>query len=211
MNHEFWHNKWEQNQIGFHLPQGHPWLENYWPCADIKAQKILVPLCGKTQDMFWFAQEGASVTGVELSPIACEQFFEENKLSYSKETKGEHTYYVADDLALTIACGDYFKFSESGFTHLYDRAAIIALPEQLRIKYVSHTKSLMAENYSGILISLNYDQNVMSGPPFSVGDQEVQKHWPNAAKLFSENTIKDEPKFQSNGLDAVYESVWLFE
>src|SRR5437868_13465864 len=89
MNPEFWHERWQQGQIGFHLGRVNPNLERHHrvlttnptasPTASPRA-RVLVPLCGKSLDMVWLAQQGQRVVGVELSPLAVQAFWDERQL-----------------------------------------------------------------------------------------------------------------------------------
>ncbi|MBP6750907.1 MAG: thiopurine S-methyltransferase, partial [Xanthomonadaceae bacterium] len=81
MDAEFWHRRWQDNQIGFHQHEATPMLQAHW--ATIGAPtgcRVFVPLAGKSLDMLWLAAQGHRVLGIELSPLAVAQFFAENAL-----------------------------------------------------------------------------------------------------------------------------------
>jgi thiopurine S-methyltransferase len=44
----------------------------------------------------------------------------------------------------------------------------------MRQRYVNHLASILAPGCQGLLITLDYQQEQMSGPPFAVGDAEVR-------------------------------------
>ena len=139
MEHNFWHNKWQINQIGFHQKDEHSGLINHFPKLASGA-KVLVPLCGKTVDMIWLAQQGYHVVGVELSELAAHAFLEENQLTATRkdiQLEG-HSFVVftCEALSIELYIGDFFKFNISDFDGIYDRAALIALPESMRSEYV---------------------------------------------------------------------------
>ena len=82
MKAEFWLQRWQNSEIGFHRDEVNPNLLEYIDALGLKTgDSVLVPLCGKSKDMVWLAQRGVNVVGVELSEIAIAAFFEENQLS----------------------------------------------------------------------------------------------------------------------------------
>ncbi|MBT2294394.1 thiopurine S-methyltransferase [Pseudomonas fluorescens] len=176
MEPEFWHKRWSTNQIGFHLPEVNPYLQRFWPQLGVgQGTRVLVPLCGKTLDLLWLAHQGYSVLGVELSEKAAADFFLEHQLEPSVSEEGAFKVFRAADIE--IRCGDFFALSPedvSDCTALYDRAALIALPGPMRERYAAHLQTILPQCV-GLLITLDYAQDEMPGPPFSVGDDEVQK------------------------------------
>lgn len=176
MEPEFWHKRWSTNQIGFHLPEVNPYLQRFWPQLEVeRGSRVLVPLCGKTLDLLWLAQQGYSVLGVELSEKAAADFFLEHQLEPSVSEEGAFKVFRAADIE--IRCGDFFALSPEDVndcTALYDRAALIALPGPMRERYAAHLQKILPQCV-GLLITLDYAQDEMPGPPFSVGDDEVQR------------------------------------
>lgn len=176
MEPEFWHKRWSTNQIGFHLPEVNPYLQRFWSQLGVEqGSRVLVPLCGKTLDLLWLAQQGYSVLGVELSEKAAADFFLEHQLEPSVSEEGAFKVFRAADIE--IRCGDFFVLSPedvSDCTALYDRAALIALPGPMRERYAAHLQKILPQCV-GLLITLDYSQDEMPGPPFSVGDDEVQR------------------------------------
>ena len=177
MQPEFWHDRWQRNQIGFHQEQVNPCLERLWPQLELpRGARALVPLCGKSLDLSWLAASGFEVLGVELSQTAVEQFFSEQRVMPQVRQQGGFKVYEAGPV--TIMCGDFFALSAAdvaGCAGLYDRAAIIALPPQMRKAYALHLTQILPRDCRGLLITLDYDQHEMKGPPFSVPDDEVQQ------------------------------------
>lgn len=177
MQPEFWHKRWASNQIGFHLPQVNPYLQRYWPSLTLETRaQVLVPLCGKSLDLAWLAGKGFQVLGVELSEKAVEDFFSEHELEPQVSQRGLFKVYSAESIELW--CGDFFALTAedvAGCTGLYDRAALIALPTDMRERYARHLTQVLPVACQGLLITLDYNQSEIDGPPFSVPDVEVQR------------------------------------
>lgn len=177
MQPEFWHKKWASNQIGFHLSEVNPYLQRHWPELSIPATaRVLVPLCGKSLDLAWLAGRGHQVLGVELSEKAIEDFFNEHQIQPQISEKGAFKVYRSD--AIELWCGDFFALTASDLADcvaLYDRAALIALPAPMRERYAAHLQQILPQGVQGVLITLDYDQAQMPGPPFAVGDDEVKR------------------------------------
>ncbi|RON62557.1 thiopurine S-methyltransferase [Pseudomonas fluorescens] len=177
MQPEFWHKKWASNQIGFHLSEVNPYLQQHWPELSIPATaRVLVPLCGKSLDLAWLAGRGHQVLGVELSEKAIEDFFNEHQIQPQISEKGAFKVYRSD--AIELWCGDFFALTASDVADcvaFYDRAALIALPAPMRERYAAHLQQILPQGVQGVLITLDYDQAQIPGPPFAVGDDEVKR------------------------------------
>jgi thiopurine S-methyltransferase len=205
MEPDFWHQRWEQGQTGFHQPRATPLLAKFWPSLGLTpGSRVLVPLCGKSIDMCWLAEQGHEVIGIELSPIAVTQFFQEHGLTPTVTHSGAGDTYTAG--AITLICGDIFYSDPALLAScqgVYDRAALVALPAAMRRRYVDFVYGQLAPGFQGLLLTLDYDQALMDGPPFAVNNAQVQclfgAHC--TAKLLDERSILDkEPKFQERGL-----------
>lgn len=175
MDDQFWHEKWENNELAFHQGEFNPVLLRYWRGLDIPAgARVFVPLCGKSLDMLWLAQQGYDVLGVELSEIAAQSFFDENGMTATRQQAGQFTAYRSD--RVQILCGDFFMLTPEllhGVTAVYDRASLIALPGEMRLQYVDKLKSLLRPAVKTLLITLNYEYGQINPPPFRVFDDEV--------------------------------------
>jgi thiopurine S-methyltransferase len=171
---------------------------------------VLVPLCGKTPDLLWLIEQGHEVVGIELSGIAIRQLFAEHDIPYRVE-EGEYLdRYSADKIPLTLYCGDYFRFEDEPFDALFDRGAIVALPEVMRSAYIEHTKRLLNPDAVKMIITLEYDQSVTPGPPFAVFSEELTAGWPDLRRVAEHNDIDNSPpKFRAAGLKEMLEVVWL--
>ena len=174
MERDFWLEKWKENDIRFHQSKYHPQLEKFG--TRFREGTILVPLCGKTLDMLYLSSHGHDVIGVELSPIACRDFFTENGLTFTETQMDE--FIVFESESIQIWCGDYFKLPQhlwQKITGIYDRAAVVALPVELRIKYAAEIFSRLPQAHLEILlVSFEYPADSAKGPPFSVEESEIQ-------------------------------------
>lgn len=206
---EDWHSRWQEGRIGWHEVNGNAALREFWPEVPTCA-RVLVPLCGKTPDLLWLADQGLDVTGVELSEIAVRAFFAEAGLAFEVSEANGLGWFRSSESLITIVCGDYFEFSDRPFDALYDRASLIALPPAIRPDYVRHTKTLLKPGTAQLLVTLQYDQAKVEGPPFSVQPEEVIRYWDDIQRINSRNCIEDTPpKFREAGLTDVIEAVWL--
>jgi thiopurine S-methyltransferase len=143
MERNFWLERWELQQIGFHQDEVNPYLERYGHHLE---GKVFVPLCGKSFDMSWLARRGAEVLGVELSPLAVRAYFEENSLSAKCSPCGKFESHEANGIRLL--CGDFFDLERKdmeGVSAVYDRASMVALPVEMRERYVHHMMSILPE------------------------------------------------------------------
>lgn len=206
---EDWLGRWDQGRTGWHEPTGNEGLKSFWP--DIaKPGGVLVPLCGKTPDLLWLAQRGHAVVGVELSKIAIEGFFADHDLEFELESAGPLSRYTATQHSLTLYCGDYFDFQSQPFDALYDRGALVALAEDLRPRYVEHTRQLLKPGAMRLVITLEYDQRIVNGPPFSVSADELATYWDDLIRVGAKDDIDNcPPKFRKAGLSDIAEVFWL--
>lgn len=198
-----WLARWREGRIGFHRDAPHPALRRYWPQFRIPSEtKVLVPLCGKSLDMRWLAERGHPVLGIELSGDALDQF--------TAEGQGEVLRYHQDGFEvrrqgnIELWGGDFFHFhieQAAEIGALYDRAALIALPEATRQRYAFHLAQLIPPGARGLLISLTRAPGDDRGPPYSVDTDEVRR-------LFAHNfelTHLEDSEPEENGWQ---ESVW---
>ena len=205
---DMWLERWREGRIGWHETEGSALLRRYWPRL-VRGSSVLVPLCGKSIDLVWLAERGFDVVGVELSAIAVQSFFEEHELNFENSLAGPLQCYRATSLPITIYQGDYFEFDGGPFHAMYDRGALVAVPPFERERYATHTRRLLEQDAYHMIVTLEYDDTVVSGPPFSVGSNEIVRYFPALACVFSRNDIETgPPKFREAGLKEVVESVW---
>jgi len=206
----FWQGRWARNEIGFHLEQVHPGLRRHWPRLGLpEGAGVLVPLCGKSLDLAWLAGQGFNVLGVELSEKAVEAFFAEQQLEAEISQAGAFRVYRSGKLE--IRCGDFFALGAADVAAclgVYDRAALIALPPPMRQRYAAHLSAILPVGCQQLLVTLDYDQQQMDGPPFAVGEAEVKAlyalDW-RVEQLEAKEVLERNPKMRERGLQRLEE------
>lgn len=213
MHEDFWQARWARDEIGFHLDEVNPYLLRYW--SQLSAQpgeRVLVPLCGKTLDLRWLAAQGLQVLGVELSRKAIEDFFAEQGLQPQIEEQGAFVRFRVD--AIELWCGDFFALTAADVEqcHLfYDRAALIALPLEMRQRYAAHLQVILPQACRGLLVTLDYPQEQMNGPPFAVPAEQVQAFYDDCwdVRLLARDDVLGENwRFLQRGLTRLEELVF---
>ena len=213
MDLDFWHQRWQANLIGFHQNEINTHLLSYWPRLQLATgSRILVPLSGKSLDMLWLLEQGHPVVGIEVSQIAVESFFEENRLMPAVHEERYGRRYVVDQLELL--CADFFSLEQADIgavNAFYDRAALIALTPAQRPGYAAQLTKLLGHGTSGLLVTLDYKQSEMNGPPFSVPREEVYCLFDEAFTLellFQFDVLEENQKFREKGLTQLTEQAW---
>ncbi|MEZ4751274.1 MAG: thiopurine S-methyltransferase [Bdellovibrionota bacterium] len=176
MDAQFWIDRWTEGATAFHQTNFHDFLVKYFPQLEPRpGERVLVPLCGKSKDLLWLSQLNLEVQGFELYEKAIEAFFVENELpAPTKSSHGPFTVYSLHNLSLHV--GDFFSFEERAtFSLVYDRAALVALPADLRKRYAKKLSAAVAPSGKQLLISYTYDPEQLAGPPFSVDETEIQR------------------------------------
>lgn len=212
MKNEFWQERWEKRELRFHLPFVHPILKRSLPLFDLpKNGRVFLPLCGKTLDIGYLLAEGHQVVGVELSDIAVAELFRDLDL------KPEVSDWAGGQCwrhgGLTIFQGDYFALTpeQLGPVDLvYDRAALVALPEEMRDRYAARLPELTG-TAPQLLICFEYDQARMDGPPFAVTAAILQALYGERyelTELSRKDVIAHQPAFREAGLDRFEELAW---
>ena len=172
-----------------------------------------MPLCGKSKDMLWLREQGFLVHGVELSGIAVQSFYQENGLIPEYNTSSKFEYYEAD--GIRILCGDFFDLGKADLANVeivYDRASLVALPPELREHYVRHLVSILQPGTQILLLTFDYPQAEMSGPPFSVSLDDVETLYDKQAEvrvLAQHDVLSQMPRFQERGVSRLTENVIL--
>ncbi len=176
MDAQFWINAWLEGRTAFHQSQYNEKLLTYFPKLSAGGgQSVLVPLCGKSKDLRWLRDQGLKVRGIELYEEAVAAFFPENAFSAPTISR-HHDFVTYDSDGVVIDCGDFFKFEASdSFDFVYDRAALVALPESMREAYAQKVQTLLRTGGKCLLVCYEYDSTEFQGPPFSVDEVEVRK------------------------------------
>lgn len=213
MESEFWHECWEHGRLGFHQSDFNNHMVEYMPRLELQpGAHVLVPLCGKSLDMLWLLKQGYSVTGIELSQKAVEDFFTENSLEF--DTRETETGIIYQHGRLEIRCTDLF---ESGLDWLppidavYDRAALPALPPGMRREYAALMLDRLPLNTIVLLQAMEYPQHEMQGPPFSVDPSEIEELYGLCCTidtLHSEDCLEQRPNFREKGLSRLIDHVY---
>ena len=216
MHHDFWHERWQTGQIGFHQSTVHPFLARWWPTLGVPATaRVYVPLCGRSLDMAWLAARGHAIVGSELSPIAIREFFASQRLeplrselgNCVRHTAGPYTILEGDALALTC--------DQTGpIDAVYDRAALVALPPDMRVAYAASLARLTSPGVRALLVAFEYPQEMKGGPPFSVAAAEIRELFDPAftvREVERLDILAESPKFAEIGIPALHETAVVLE
>ncbi|WP_317928675.1 thiopurine S-methyltransferase [Halioxenophilus sp. WMMB6] len=175
MEQQFWFDRWAKREIGFHMAAPHPLLIKHFSRLALAANShVLTPLCGKSLDLHWLLAQGCRVTGVELSEAAVKELFAELKLSPVVSAEGALRRYQAG--ALTVFVGDLFALKAeqlAAVDAIYDRAALVALPQSMRGDYAQQLLAL-SQSAPQLIVTMEYDQSLQPGPPFAVSEAMVR-------------------------------------
>jgi thiopurine S-methyltransferase len=180
----FWHQRWKLNEIAFHEREANPLLVKYFDLLSLsKGSRVFLPLCGKTLAIHWLLSNGYRVVGSELSEIAVKQLFSELAIEPIITTIDQIRCHSADNIDIFI--GDLFDLYRGVLGRvdaIYDRAALVAFPETMRNRYAAHLMEI-TDRAPQLLICLDYDQSLLDGPPFSVTEREVHRHYKGSYDL----------------------------
>ena len=208
MERDFWFDKWKKNEIGFHQDHVHPMLKKFLGKLCLSKQdRIFLPLCGKTNDIGWLLEQGFRVVGIELVESAVKQLFENLGISPSISTLDEFKHFHHENIDIYV--GDFFFLSKKILGHvdaIYDRAAIVALPDGMREQYTQHL-SRITESANQLLITFDYNQALMNGPPFSVSENQIKAYY-DASYSITQLMSEDVPGGLKQTCDAK-ENLWL--
>jgi thiopurine S-methyltransferase len=207
---KFWHERWEKNEIPFHELKPNPLLTKYFNRLSLpKGARVFVPLCGKTLDIGWLLKNGYRVAGAELSQIAIEQLFAQLRLQPKITKLGALTRYSA--LKIDIFVGDIFKVTRKilgTINAVYDRAAFVALPEEMRRRYATHLPKI-TNQAPQLVVTYDYDQTKQPGPPFSINNPELIQRY---GKTYDLILLKSTPVPGGlKGKSPATENLWLLQ
>jgi thiopurine S-methyltransferase len=211
---EFWLERWDRQETGFHQRNVNAHLRSCWNGLGLAAgDPVFVPLCGKSGDMTWLQAQGHPVLGVELSPLAITAFFSENGLAPRRRRQG--VFDVAESDGIRIFCGNFFDLTAddlAGMKAVYDRAALVALPPAMRERYARHMAEILPRGTRMLLLTLEYPQAQMQGPPFSVSPEEVERLYGSngIVRLLRRDDVRsDNQRFAERGVTALYGCAFL--
>lgn len=204
----YWKQRWDDGRTGWHQDAPTPLLLKHWPSLRVApGARVFVPLAGKSRDMLWFAAQGYRVLGVELSQLAVERFFADNGLVPERSDSRYGAHYRAGGVELI--CGDAFVLDAGALADceaVFDRAALIALPPELRQRYVRELYARLPTDCRGLLVTLEYPQHEKDGPPFSVPEPEVRalygSDW-DISVMERRDILAQQPTFIEEGVTAL--------
>lgn len=193
----YWMTRWKEGRIGFHEGRTNAFLARHADHLGPAPRRVLVPLCGKAEDMAFLASRGHSVVGIELVEEAVQAFFREHGLEPVVRDRSERVRSYTSG-AVTLLAGDLFACGRDEVgpvDALYDRAALIALAPDVRARYVPHVRGLLSPSATGLVVTFDYDQTKVSGPPYAVGEEELRRLYAGAAVTRLDEERFDSPKF----------------
>ncbi len=219
MDEQYWLQRWREGRIGWHHDRPMPLLQQHWPALGVAPDtRVLVPLAGKSLDMLWLASQGLQVVGVEVSPVAVESFLAENHLRAGTHPIAEGTHYevanAPDPGTIEIINGDMFAVSSASIaacSAFYDRAALIALPASMRERLAGEVYAKLPTGSRGLLITLEYPEGEMDGPPFSVDETEVRRLFAPGWTIEQRerrDILESQPHFAEKGVTALHTAVY---
>ena len=213
MKSQVWIERWAAGNIGWHRPGVNEYLMQFWPQVGVdSAANVFVPLCGKSLDLMWLAEQGHFVIGNELAEQAVEDCFADAGLEAIREKNDRCEKFAHGNLS--ILCGDFFALIEEdlqGATAWYDRAAQVALPPEMREAYYEKLAELLPVGAIGLSLSFEYPQEQKSGPPFSVEEDEIQRlcHGRFSVELLErQDRLALEPRLVEQGLTRADEAIY---
>lgn len=212
MDHKAWLDRWSSNRIGFHQPKPNRWLVAHWDT--LRAQgAVFVPLCGKSLDMRYLEDLGHRVIGIDLAHMALEAYFEEGGEQVAPVSHNRLQRF--EGARSTLYCGDFFALTSvelEGVDSVFDRGALVALPPKQRVAYAQHLLDLIDPGVRILLVTIEYDQGLVAGPPFSVLPEEVAALFGTQADvqpLSRTGTSEVPPHFAEQGVRSATEAVYL--
>ncbi|MBX3205430.1 MAG: hypothetical protein KF764_10195 [Labilithrix sp.] len=201
---DFWARRWKEGRIGFHEGATNVYLARHVDRLGPAPRRVLVPLCGKTEDMAFLASRGHHVVGIEAVEDAVRAFFAEHELSATVRDAGEHIrVYTAE--RFTLLAGDLFACTKEivgEVDALYDRAALVALAGDVRPRYVDHLRALLAPQSRGLLVTFEFTSSSFDPPPYPVGEDEVRRLYTGARVTAIDEGPCDGPRFRESGIAA---------
>lgn len=221
MDYEFWNKCWQRPSQPFHVDGEHPFLK--WCYADIFSaeQKILIPLSGKSLDAIALAERKFHTVSIEFNPLAVHQFFNDNNLSplitsFDSDANPNDSKFLYQVEHIDIWLADFFNVNSNDtglLSQVWDRAALVALPDEMRKKYISHLKTLLKPKAIILTALMDYDDSEMSGPPFKITEQELKSLYHDAqVELLDSIDIRaSHPRWEELKLSYLHENLYRIQ
>ena len=213
MEPDHWHQRWQEGRIGFHQAQPNRWLQQFYPDLLLKqGEPLLLPLCGKTVDLTWLAEQGHPVVGVELSAIAIADFFHEQQLSAKRSQQPPFIRWESN--LITLLEGVFFHLTRDDLPPtpvVFDRAALVALPAEMRQRYVTHLTTLLPAGSRILLVTTDYPQEQKIPPPFALSDEEVHTLYGDhfdIQRLHTETLTMGQDPLSKRGVTSLVERIY---
>jgi len=207
MQKSYWQGRWNKGNIGFHSEGPDEALIKHWPRLGLKpGAMVAAPLCGKSTDLLWLRAQNFSVFGVEFVEQACRDFYAEQGVSDEVKVVQKKRGMLFEHDDITLQCADFMKLRPADVPvakAIYDRAALVALPPEMRKEYVQQCIRLFPQASEILLISFEYDTKLMGGPPFNIGTAEIQKLYGSrytVTELERTDMVPESEKYQKMGL-----------
>ena len=214
MEPQFWHDRWERGDSGFHQTRVNADLELYWPSLECPpGSQVFVPLCGKSGDMYWLREQGHRVLGVELVESAVADFFKEQELEPLRRSAGRLACWQAGGYELYV--GDLFDLEPAMLAQVrgvYDRASLVALPPPMRVHYARHVAAILPAECRMLLLTMDYSPGEKAGPPFAVTEPEIHELFAaefSVTLLGTRDVLEAQPQLRNRGLSRLHEQACL--
>lgn len=210
----YWQSRWNKGHIGFHLPEPHHSLENHLKPFLKENGTVYMPLCGKSPDMIWFANQNWQVIGTEISEIAIRDFFQEQLREAIVSSSPKITQWTSERICIRQA--DFFHDAPQLIETadlVFDRGALVAMPPEKRKMYADLSQAVLRPGAFYFLVSFTYRQQEMNGPPFSVPFEEVSTLFPEFRMVdqWQRPILDSLVKFKDRGLSAMSEECYLMQ
>lgn len=214
MDPQFWHELWQANAINFHEGRANALLAKYWPSLAVPVgARVFVPMCGKSLDMVWLASQGYRVLGVELSEIAVRDFFAENGLTAQRTERDGFEIWTAGDIEIWL--GNFFTLQPrhlSDIGGVYDRASLVAMPPSMQLTYAAKMIEIVPATAPILLLTFDYEQSQMPGPPFATSAAQVQALYSSAlsvSEIDRRDALAARPDLAARGLTRAETPVFI--
>ena len=209
MEKDFWAARWHGGQIGFHGAVPNVRLVAHVTSLGSKGS-VLVPLCGKSLDMTFLAARGFDVVGVEFVGDAALDYFAEAGVTPQRLERDGFVVYQHQNVTIWVA--DILAIPAQTLGHvdaIYDRAALVALPETTRAAYA---QKLASVSHAGTrLLLITFEHDLLDGPPFSIDGNAVQTMFGLTfapAEVERLSTLDESPRWKERGATQLSEVVW---
>lgn len=211
----FWEERWQNDKTGWHNDAVNEHLKKHRNILfQNKAPTLFIPLCGKTLDMWWLYEQGATIIGVDLVRKALEDYCTEQSIQAIEDTT-KPDLFMLKVKNHTLIHDDVLNVTSNKIGHvdgIFDRAALVALPLTLRQRYASHCLSLLKPGGKILLITYDSPVNDDQGPPFPVRKGTVEELYKdaNSCKQVDEIILTPEHnvRLQQRGLAWSRSDIW---